>query len=285
MRTETRTSRANAPSARARRRLLVGLLTLAVLIIPPAAPRIHAENGVLSAGGVLKGNYHHLRFIIPLRGDFSQYKRVEVVSAVSEVGHELPAEKREKYQEWMRRMFAETGLFEEVLLVEKAAVNPAAVAAATPQPWQSEFVVDPAALGLLAAPENESDLLVARSWKPVVVVVPDFMMEELLQEAALSPNTPPPIRTLVVTSTVMDYQKGNRGLRMLGLGFGASRFTARFAVYDKETGEELARGNVTGTVEESSLGLPGNSSSDNSMKVAAADFVRHVEKRVRNADR
>ncbi|MFQ5695331.1 MAG: DUF4410 domain-containing protein, partial [Terriglobia bacterium] len=92
-------------------------------------------------------------------------------------------------------------------------------------------------------------------------------------------------RTLVVTSTVLDYLKGNRAKRMLGVGIGGSRFTVRFSIYDKQNGKEVARGNITGVVEDTSFGLPGGSGSDQSMKVAASDLVLHVERRVRNADR
>ena len=101
----------------------------------------------------------------------------------------------------------------------------------------------------------------------------------------IQPAAVPEKHTLVVTSTVLDYLKGNRGLRMFGVGIGGSRFTVRFSIYDKQTGAEVARGNVTGAVEDTSFGLPGGSGSDQSLKVGAADLVYHVERRVREADR
>ncbi|MFQ5663757.1 MAG: hypothetical protein ACE5HL_07995 [Terriglobia bacterium] len=291
---------------------------------------------MMSRGGVLKGKYHHLRFIIPFRGDFSQYDKVEIVRLGSDLGPDtVPPEKMEKYTEWLQQLFVNTGLFDEVGIVEEAELGPTPPAPATTLP--PEHAASPAASEEqeLALLPRSTPLLLARldpkagisgllsdpTGLPLQAVTmlpaelpaspaaageesPGSQPNSLPQSASADPEEdftgippqdalvviqppPPPAerRTLVVISTVMDYLKGNRGLRMLGVGIGGSRFTVRFSIYDKQTGKEVARGNVTGAVEDSSFGLPGGSGSDQSLKVTAGDLVQHVESRVRNADR
>ncbi|MFQ5664697.1 MAG: hypothetical protein ACE5HL_12810 [Terriglobia bacterium] len=320
--------------------LLLALVSLAFLAVPPARAEKKKEkqkgnNGVFSAGGVLKGNYHHLRFIIPFRGDFSRYNKVEIVQVASDVGSDtVPPEKLEKYTEWLQQLFADTGLFEEVLIVEEMALGPTPAAPASPTPGkelerpsamprtdlvllaslvpEEEFTgiapeeamvaiqvpghpVSPA-LPVSADPEKEftgispqDALVVIQTPGQSGSATPDEESSAIppAEAAVPHPSTPPPDEkhTLVVTSTVMDYLKGSRAKRMLGVGIGGSRFTVRFSIRDKQTGQEVARGNVTGAVEDTSFGLPGGSGSDQSLKVAAGDLVHHVERRVRNADR
>ncbi|MEE8201309.1 MAG: hypothetical protein V3R29_09085 [Candidatus Acidoferrales bacterium] len=253
--------------------LLLALLGSTFLAPRPARTEEKKEpkgnNGVFSAGGILKGKYHHLRFIIPFRGDFSQYNKVEIVQPESDLGPDtVPAEKIEQYTRWLQQLFLDTGLFEEVRIVQETTLGSAAasVSPAEEEVVRAELAGFPLPAGL--DPDEEFTGIPAE----------DTVL--LIQPAAV-----PEKHTLVVTSTVLDYLKGNRGLRMLGVGIGGSRFTVRFSIYDKQTGAEVARGNVTGAVEDTSFGLPGGSGSDQSLKVGAADLVYHVERRVREADR
>lgn len=264
--------------------LAIGLLFALVGSAFPAAHPAQAENGVMSAGSALQGRYHHLRFILPFRGDFSRYNKVEIVRPTSDIGPDrVPPEKMQQYTQWLHQMFASTGLFEEVQDVEEMRLDsPLAVAAQTGTLLPSDPSAFPAADEEIPAPRRISPILLASlspDGEPVGISAADA--------SALGP---PPAstgeqHTLVVTSTVLDYVKGNRGLRLLGVGLGGARFTARFSLYDKQTGQEVARGNVTGVVEDGSFGLPGGSSSDQSLKVAADDLVGHVENRVRDASR
>lgn len=128
-------SRAGRRPQAARRGLAVTLLLALVGSAFPAASPARGENGVMSRGGVLKGKYHHLRFIIPFRGDFSQYDKVEIVRLGSDLGPDtVPPEKMEKYTEWLQQLFVNTGLFDEVGIVEEAELGPTPPAPATTLP-------------------------------------------------------------------------------------------------------------------------------------------------------
>lgn len=89
--------------------------------------------------------------------------------------------------------------------------------------------------------------------------------------------------TLVITGKVIDYARGSRALRLLGLGLSPSIFTVRFSIFDKDTGQELARGNISGVVQDGFLSIPGFSSDEVSFKEVGVAISDQVERRTKAA--
>ncbi len=85
--------------------------------------------------------------------------------------------------------------------------------------------------------------------------------------------------TLVVIGSIIDYAKGNRVLRELGVGLAPSVLTVRFSILDKENNWELARGNMAGVVQATWMSIPGISSNDMSFNQAGVAISDQVQRR------
>lgn len=142
-----------------------------------------------------------------MRGDFSEYNRLEVANITNGIGDRLPADVMEKYNRDLMAAFQRSAGFGQVAQVDEVPVETSAGSAAEAGPPSG------------AAPE-------------------------------------PTTRTLLVTSEVLYYKAGNRGLRAIGFALGYHRFVVRVRLYDKELGRELAMINVSGEVSESFLSIP-----------------------------
>jgi hypothetical protein len=89
--------------------------------------------------------------------------------------------------------------------------------------------------------------------------------------------------TLVVTSDVVDYEKGNKFLQLLAMDIGNSILTLRFSYWDKLTGEELGRSIVSS--DNSSKVVPSLLSPRSSLTGVSEGLVDQVTRRKVSAER
>jgi hypothetical protein len=189
------------------------------------------KNGILNWRAILLGGAFRVTPAIPLHGDFSRFGRIEIVQARSLIGPDAPPSFLQHLTQQLANEFRKAGRFGAVTIVE--AYDPAATAAAV------------ASGGAAAQP-------VFRRADPVDAPLRSGAdMAEMDRERAAAAGAPP-LATLVVTSNVIDYAKGNKFAQLLFLNLGNAVVTLRLSYYDKATGEELGRSVI---------------SSDNSSKV------------------
>lgn len=107
---------------------------------------------------------------------------------------------------------------------------------------------------------------------------PDALVWNGVPASAPEPAT----RTIVMTSRVIYYKAGSRGLRAIGLGLGTHRFVVRFHLYDKERGVELAMGNISGEVDGSFGSVPFLAGDSDARNAIVEAIVNRTE--IRHAD-
>lgn len=191
---------------------------------------LRADDGGVSIGSLLRGSHFRVRYIIPMRGNFAYYDRVEIVRLESALGDAVPREKMDKFEANLKRSFEKMGLFSSVDIVDS---------------YQPP-----------AAPSDDR------------------------AESAIEDKQS---KTLVIRGKVIDYSRGNRLARLLGIGLAPAIFTVRFSMFDKETGRELARGNISGSVEEGLFAASALTPSDASFKEVHKAISDQVERRKKAA--
>lgn len=261
-------------------------------------------------------------WIHPMRGNFAEYDRLQVVRLTSAIGDRVPREAMEKYTEDLARSFEQTGIFHRVEVVDdlalvkhplpvRAVSHPIGKSSMVPQGssssfegWGTPFAQRPqsssppspipVAEGLTAPirvlppdaplPQPTSQPVPKRPLDaPLIVADPGSLPGE--QKAAAVASERRAQRTMIITGCVIYYKKGNRGLRMLGLRLGYHRFVVRFHIYDKELGQELAMGNISGEVSSGFLSIPGLTGDADGRKWVVTALVNRVERRRAKADR
>lgn len=271
----------------------------------------------LDTKGAVRGSGFRISWIHPMRGNFAEYDTLEIVNLTSAIGDRVPAEEMEKYTEDLVRSFEEASIFGEVRKVDEAtlaerpaeSVNSEATEAAVMASPQGTLSSLDDQIAFLSSPFHSSSLPVIpgdsvphRLETPLQVIAPDAPLPpetapaprspleaplELMDPASLPQESealavtqaPEPKRTMVITGEVIYYKKGNRGLRIVGLGLGYHRFVVRFHIYDKELGEELAMGNISGEVMEGFLSVPGLVGDADGRKQVVDALVNRVERR------
>ncbi|RMG51192.1 MAG: hypothetical protein D6723_11075 [Acidobacteria bacterium] len=279
------------------------------------------ERPHLTVKGAARGSGFRITWIHPTRGNFAEYDRLQVVRLTSAIGDRVPREAMEKYTEDLARSFEQTGIFHRVEVVDDLALvkhplpggavsHPVGKSSVVPQGsfpsfegWGTPFAqrpqsssppsTIPVAEGLMAPirvlpPDAPLPQPTGRSIPkrpldaPLIVADPDALPEE--QKTAVASERRAQ-RTMIITGCVIYYKKGNRGLRMLGLGLGYHRFVVRFHIYDKELGQELAMGNISGEVSGGFLSIPGLTGDADGRKWVVTALVNRVERRRAKADR
>lgn len=75
-------------------------------------------HGMLSTEGVVRGSGFRLTWIHPMRGNFAEYDKLEVVDLKSDVGERVSAEEARKYTDDLLESFKAIGIFKDVKKVE-----------------------------------------------------------------------------------------------------------------------------------------------------------------------
>lgn len=213
---------------------------------PSEKEKYRGKSQILTLKGELFGGEFRISNVIPLRGDFSKYERIEVTRLRSLIGPDIPETVLGEYGQHLFGQFQRGGRFNDLGLIDN--YEPPARQTRT-DPTQREARL-------------ESDSQIEEAEAKDTLDGPMLTWDDLRQfdelrarrlEAEQRGKDKPP-RTLVIIGEVIDYSQGNRWLQLLPLNLGNSVFTIRFRYYDKETGEEVGRQVITGEVSAANLG-------------------------------
>lgn len=177
--------------------------------------------GVISIKGEVFGGEFRVTNVIPLRGDFSKYNRIEIVRLQSLIGSDVPSAVLNKYTGDVYSAFKKGGYFQEVAVVDSWR---------RPPPDEARRQVDE---DFKKADSLEAPML---GWEDMIANDQRRLLAARREEEVFKDAT-----TLVITGQVIDYDKGNKYLDLLPLNMGNAIITVRFSYYNKETGEELGR--------------------------------------------
>jgi len=218
-----RASRSIGVSARIAAVLLAwSLITLGVGAQGTPKP-YKPKNGVLNWKAILLGGAFRVTTAIPLHGNFSRFKRIEIARAQSVIGPDVPEAFLEQVTNQLAEQFTRGGHFDDVAVVE-GYDRPEAVEIETVIATSQSF--------------RDADPLDA-PLRPAA----DMAVFDRQREAA--EREPERDSTLVVTSQVVDYAKGNKLLQLIPIDIGNGILTMRFSYWDKLSGEELGRSVVS----------------------------------------
>ncbi len=76
------------------------------------------KNGTLDAKGAVRGSGFRITIIHPMRGNFAEYDKIEIVNMINEIGGRLPVTEMEKYTERLSKSFQQSGVFRDVRRVD-----------------------------------------------------------------------------------------------------------------------------------------------------------------------
>lgn len=215
------------------------------------------KNGVLSLKAILIGGGFRVTTAIPLHGDFSKYRRLEIVRCESLIGPDAPEAVLQQITEGLVKEFGKGGRFSGVTVVDSFSEQEAASA----QPASKALAEIRDADALDAPMRTRDDLLTLDRQRVVMAHAED--------EGASG--------VLVVKSLVIDYAKGNKWLQLLLLDLGNSVLTVRVSYYDKGTREELGRSVVSSDT--TSRLIPGTFSWRTAVTGVAEGLVDQVTRR------
>ncbi len=221
------------------------------------------KNGVLNLKSMILGGGFRVTNTIPLHGNFSRYARLEIARPESLVGHDAAPIVLDKLLEELRSEFEKGGRFTSIVTVDS--FKPKAVAASTPAAPLEDF--------------READSLDApmRTWNDLV------QFDRQREIAAESSEGVEASGTLVVTSQIIDYAKGNKVLQLLPLDLGNGILSVRFSYFDKDTGEELGRSVISS--DNSAKLVPSLVSPRTALSGIAEGLVDQVTRRKVSAER
>jgi hypothetical protein len=219
------------------------------------------KNGVLNWKAIVLGGAFRVTTAIPLHGNFSKYSRIEIARTKSVIGPDVPPAFLEQITNQLTQDFKKGGHFEDVVVVEDY-VRPEAVGVDTIETLSQSF--------------READPLDAP-------LRPAADMARFDRERDAANRQPAPDSTLVVTSDVIDYAKGNKFLQLLAMDLGNGVLTLRFSYWDKFTGEELGRSVVSS--DNSSKVVPSLLSPRTSLSGVSEGLVDQVTRRKVAAER
>jgi hypothetical protein len=219
------------------------------------------KNGVLNWKAILLGGAFRVTTAIPLHGNFSKYSRIEIARTKSVIGPDVPEAFLAQITNRLATDFRNGGRFEDVSVVE-GYERPDAVAIETVDAVSQTFRdADPLDAPLRSAAE----------------------MTRFDRERDAAEREPAHDSTLVVTSEVIDYARGNKFLQLLAMDLGNGVLTLRFSYWDKLTGEELGRSVVSS--DNSSKVVPSLLSPRTSLSGVSEGLVDQVTRRKVAAER
>jgi hypothetical protein len=220
------------------------------------------KNGVLSWKAVLLGGGFRVTSAIPMHGNFSAYRHLEIVRCASLIGSDVPPAVLRQITRTLATSFARGRRFADVVVVDSFDPDAARARAAVPaQPGLAD------ADSLEAPMRTGADLLALDRQRAAEAEAPPAAVAD----------------TLVVGSQVIDYARGNRWLQLLLLDLGNAVLTLRFSYYDKTTGEELGRSVISSDT--SSRIIPSTFSSRTALAGVAEGLVDQVTRRKLGAER
>ena len=221
------------------------------------------KNGVLNLKAMLLGGGFRVTNAIPMHGNFSRYTRLEISHPESLVGSDAGPDVLSKLLSELRREFERGGRFTSIITVDS--FSPKGAAAAVQETPPEDF--------------READSLDApmRTWNDLVQFDRQRQIAGESSESSISTGT------LVVTSQIIDYAKGNKVLQLLPLDIGNGILTVRFSYFDKDTGEELGRSVISS--DNSSKVVPSLVSPRTALTGIAEGLVDQVTRRKVSAER
>jgi hypothetical protein len=208
--------------------------------------KYEGKSQILTLKGELLGGEFRISNVIPLRGDFSKYERIEVSRLRSLIGEDISDTVLAEYGKHLFREFQRGGRFNDLVMIEEY------------EPPASEPQANPTLPLASSDDDRQIEEEEARDRLEGPMLTWDHLrrFDGLRARRSGAPpgaiDKPPP--TLVIVGEVVDYTKGNSWLQLLPLNLGNSVFTIRFRYYDKETGEEVGRQVITGEVSSANLG-------------------------------
>jgi len=223
------------------------------------------KSQIFSIKSEILGGEFRIANVIPLHGNFSDYRKIEVTGLKSLIGDAIPEKVLAKYNHDVFKEFQLLSKTREITTIDDFA--PPAPKIADP--------VDQTQPQTQTQISEEADTLDG----PLLTYDDLRRFDELrAQKEAKGAD-----RTLVIVGEVLDYLKGNHVLQFLPFNVGSTIFTIRFRYYDKETGEELGRQVITGEVSaDTYAGFMGMHSALAGVVEALAD---QVTRRALEADR
>ncbi|HYM00760.1 MAG TPA: hypothetical protein VEZ90_17525 [Blastocatellia bacterium] len=214
------------------------------------------ENGLISAKTLILGGEFRITTVIPFKGNFAEYRELEIVQPASLVGSALSAEVKEKEAERFRAQFAARRLFQTVRIVPSFKAVPQ-------QARVGQHQDETASIELLNTP---------------IGTIEDMRRSDRAREARDRAPEQTAVKTLVAYIEVIDYEKGSRWKQALPLDLGKSILTVRVRYYDKDSGEEIGRQIISGQQDGSSL--LGPLSPRDGLAAVTEGFVDQVTRRV-----
>jgi hypothetical protein len=219
------------------------------------------KNGVLNWKAILLGGAFRVTTAIPLHGNFSKFSRVEVAKTQSVIGPDVPQPFLAQITTKLAQEFRNGGHFEDVAIVEG---------------YQAPDAVDVETVTAASQTFRDADPLDAPLRSGADMAAFDG-------ERDAAARAPEPDSTLVVTSEVIDYAKGNKFVQLLPIDMGNAILTLRFSYWDKLTGEELGRSVVSS--DNSSKVVPSVLSPRTSLSGVSEGLVDQVTRRKVAAER
>src|SRR5262249_22425188 len=223
------------------------------------------ENGILSAKTILFGGMFRVTTVIPFKGDFAEYHRLEITKPISLVGKALKPEAASEQAAKFKSQFESRKLFESVSIIDS--YDPAVDKREQLQATADIDNVDK--VESLDAPIGSFDDMTERDKR-----------RELREKEERQTGVD---KTIVAVIEVIDYAKGRRWKQSLPLDLGKSVLTVRLRYYDKSTGEEIGRQIISGQSDGSSLFGPFEPR--NALSGVADGFVDQVTRRVAASER
>ena len=194
------------------------------------------QNGILSMKTLVLGGEFRVTTVVPFKGNFADYNRLEIAKPISLVGRALSSEVSSRQVARIKSQFDSRKIFESVAVIDSYSPtfngNPGR---------QSHFELSDTSReenDSLEAPIGSAEDMEARG------------RQRALEQQALEQHS---TRTLVTVIEVLDYAKGSRLKQALPLDLGKSILTVRLRYYDKTTGQEIGRQIVSGRSDGSSL--------------------------------
>ena len=246
------------------RLLLIAILCFACAETAPAQNKKYSpKNGVLNLKAIVLGGGFRVISAIPMHGNFARYTKLEIARTESLIGKVAGPEVLNRLLVELRNGFERGGRFTSISTIDSFSAKDAA---ASPQKAPPEDFREADALD---APMRTGDELV--------------QFDRQRQAAAESTESGESTGTLVVTSQIIDYAKGNKVLQLLPFDIGNGILSVRFSYFDKDTGEELGRSVISS--DNSSKVVPSFISPRTALTGIAEGLVDQVTRRKVSAER
>lgn len=215
---------------------------------PPTNGIFRGKNQILTLKGEIAGGEFRVTTVLPFRGDFSRYRRIEVARVRSLVGNDLLQRILDRYDQKVvrefRRQFRRAGIFNNVVLTDE--YQP------PDPPSGTSFVQNSTGSASLNGAGAEGASAGGRGPSPGGYRAGQLasLRADDRSSGPKEEERPP---TLVIVGEVLNYTAGNSFLQLIPLNLGSADFTVRYRYYDKETGLEVGREVIAGEVSATSL--------------------------------